>query len=252
MSLIVSGGEDPSSAAVSATNVEGIDVHDAIVTGNPVPDGGFASEDISLETDVAAGNMVRGLYTRKGARFIAGGVGVGDGISGTWTSAISEDDVERAAASGMYMVGPDTAADRVRGLGNALGAGLGILGIGARTPGSSEVKTLIIAIGATSAARATFLTPTSGKKIRVLSFRSSAQNLTTDPDEVQVYFGTGAAVTTNAASIVGIYDTGTDGTDGEHWADGEGPIGAADEVLSWRTETETETGLLGILSYREE
>ena len=38
----------------------------------------------------------------------------------------------------------------------------------------------------------------------------------------------------------------------DKWPDGSGPIGDTNEVVSWRTLTETETGLQLIVTYREE
>ena len=52
--------------------------------------------------------------------------------------------------------------------------------------------------------------------------------------------------------MIGTYDTGIDGTDNDIWPDGGGPVSRVDEIVSWRTQTETETGLLGVLVYREE
>jgi len=57
-----------------------------------------------------------------------------------------------------------------------------------------------------------------------------------------------------AETISGVKGT-TDllqGNDGEHWEDRAGPIGAVDDVLSWRVINETETSLFIIVHYREE
>lgn len=238
----------------STNKIQGTVSHDAVDSGNPVKIGGKAVT--GSPSAVADGDRVDALFDELGKL----GIFIGEDGTNDKVAVLSSanDGVDAAASSRLHTasdnsgLGPDGSWDRLRTLGDTAGAGLGVLSTGARTPGSSEVKTLVVVIGATSASRATFLTPSSGKKVRVLSFRASAQGLTTDPDEVQVYFGTGAAVTTNAASIIGIYDTGTDGTDDDKFPEGAGPIGAADAVVSWRTQTETETGLLGVLVYREE
>ena len=118
--------------------------------------------------------------------------------------------------------------------------------------GASEVKVKQDDIGATSATRATFLTPTSGKKVRVVSVQISTFGLTTNPDCVYVYFGTGAAYATNDTKCISAGNPGLNGSYFRQWPDGAGPGGAVDDVVSWRTQTETETALRVALIYREE
>ncbi len=149
-------------------------------------------------------------------------------------------------------VAPDSLQDRLRSLGDTVGAGLGVLAAAPWIPGASDVKSLTTQIGATSASINTALDPTAGKKIRLLSYRVVAEALATDPDRVGVYFGTGAAYVTNAASAIGEGQPGQTGSFGESWPDGAGPVGAADDNLSWITETETETALWITFHYREE
>ncbi len=115
-----------------------------------------------------------------------------------------------------------------------------------------EVTSVVVAIGASSATRATAINPTAGKKVRIISVEAQAFGLTTDPDAVYVYFGSGAAYTTNAASAIAALYTGTKGSDNRVWPDDGGPVGAADDDVSWRTETETETQRLLTVHYREE
>ena len=119
-------------------------------------------------------------------------------------------------------------------------------------PTASDVKVILVVVGGTSATRATALTPTSGTRVRILSARVSSLNLSTDPDEVEVYFGTGATIKTTVANAIGVYSPGVDSADSDKWPDGSGPIGDTNEVVSWRTLTETETGLQLIVIYREE
>lgn len=116
----------------------------------------------------------------------------------------------------------------------------------------SEVKTIQVAIGATSVTVATAITPTSGTSARIVSVRTSAQNLVTDPDEIEYYFVAGANITTTPANAITVHDTGTDGSDETSWPIGGGPIGDVDEVVAWRTLTETETGLQCVIAYTEE
>jgi len=122
----------------------------------------------------------------------------------------------------------------------------------AAMPGASEVKNDSKGINATSASRNTFFSPSSGKKIRLISIKVVSNGLTTDPDRVSVYFGTGAAYTTDGTKAVTEGSPGTTGSFSESWPDGAGPIGAADEALSWITETETETALRITCQFREE
>ena len=119
-------------------------------------------------------------------------------------------------------------------------------------PGASEVKSIVLAIGGTSATRATAINPTSGTKVRIISVEAIA-SLVTDPQAVYVYFGSGATYTTNAASAIAALYTTSDGSDSRSWPDGGGPVGAADDDVSWRTEIEVEaTILLLTVHYREE
>ena len=115
------------------------------------------------------------------------------------------------------------------------------------------VKKTVVAVGATSATRQTLLTPTTGLAIRIISVQVVTRGLTTNPDRVGVYFGTGAAYATNAASAIGECVPGTTGDEiiGP-WRAGEGPIGTVDQVLSGITETETETALRYTIVYQEE
>lgn len=104
-----------------------------------------------------------------------------------------------------------------------------------------------------SSTRATVLTPTSGKKVRIISCQQNSATGTAFTAET--YFGTGAFITTNAGSE--IMDSGSDGTNGEHthemvWPDGGGPVGAVDEVVSMRTGANVTAGLVVTIVYREE
>ena len=107
-------------------------------------------------------------------------------------------------------------------------------------------------VAATSATRQTLITPTTGKKVRVLKSTVVTRGLTTNPDRVGVYFGTGAAYTTTVANAVDEYVPGTTGRQESNWPDGGGPVGAVDAVLSGITETETELLLRYTIQYREE
>ena len=119
-------------------------------------------------------------------------------------------------------------------------------------PAASEVKTVRLTTGATSTTRSTELTPTSGKKVRVISLDLITDSATAT--NFEVYFGTGTNITTNAGSEIAECRLDTDIVMNftKSWPDGGGPVGAADEVVSIRTGTDIGTGGFGILTYREE
>lgn len=117
---------------------------------------------------------------------------------------------------------------------------------------AGRVLSIVVTIGATSAARATALSPTTGKRVRIVSVQVTSHGLTTDPDAVSVYFHTGSDFTSDTSKIIAVFAPGTSGAQDMTWGDGSGPRGDVDEVVSWRTETETETALHLVISYREE
>ena len=115
------------------------------------------------------------------------------------------------------------------------------------------IKQTTVAVAATSATRHLLLTPTSGLAIRIISVQIVTRGLTTNPDRVGVYFGTGAAYTTTPANAIGEAVPGTTGASFiGPWHVGEGPIGAKDAVVSGITETETELALRYTIVYQEE
>ena len=118
--------------------------------------------------------------------------------------------------------------------------------------GASEVKTARKRTVDNSTTRVTLITPTSGKKIRVTSVNVWTASATETTFEV--YFGTGAEIATNFGSEImdARLDTGVLNAFGMVWPDGGGPVGAADEVLSIRTDGNIT--ILGsfLVVYREE
>ena len=119
-------------------------------------------------------------------------------------------------------------------------------------PGASEVKTVRLTTGATSTTVSTELTPTSGKKVRVISIDLVTDSATAA--NFEVYFGTGANITSNAGKEIVETRLDTDNVPffTKTWPDGGGPVGAADDVVSIRTSADIGTGGFGILTYREE
>jgi len=118
--------------------------------------------------------------------------------------------------------------------------------------GASEVKSALKQIGFFSDSRETVATPTSGKKIRLISVQLLTKDTTAEP--MQVYFGTGASITTNAGKEI-MY-TLTNVVDAPSpsmvWPDGAGPVGAVDDVVSFRTNVDISSDLWIVIHYREE
>ena len=121
--------------------------------------------------------------------------------------------------------------------------------LGRRT---SDVLATTVAVAGTSASRQTVLTPTAGKQVRVISVQAASAALSTAPGRVSFYFGTGAAYTTTISKVIGQVVPTITGQQMLVWAEGDGPIGAVNDVVSAITETETETTMSYTLVYREE
>ena len=122
-----------------------------------------------------------------------------------------------------------------------------------RPQGVLSSDTLIAAavVGATSVTRATLITPTSGTRARILSVQVDSLAAATDPVRCEVYFGTGANITSTPANWIFVGYTGQTGQQGESFGE-TGPVGAIDAVVSIRTSTETETATHFVVRYREE
>ena len=235
--------------------IAGSVAHDAVDAGNPVKIGGKANT--GSPTAVENADRVDGWFNAYGAHaaFLTDENGTDRAVvRGTDADALTPGAATwslMTLASGMALA-PDGAMDRLRTLGNTAGAGLGVLAAAPWVPGASEITSTYRGGPSTSLTRDTIVTPTSGKKIRIVSIQVSTRGLTTDPIQVQFYFGTGAAYTTTAGKVIGQYAPSTTGNKEQTWPDGGGPVGAADDVLSWRTDTETETSYEATVHYREE
>jgi hypothetical protein len=231
--------------------------HDAVDSGNPVKIGGIYE---STPDTVESGDRVNARFTERGAMVVAIGEDSNANlvdISVDGDAKPTGSDVRLATHSLAYGVAPDTKLDRFRTLGDIAGAGLGVLAAAPWIPGASDVKSIIVDIGATSASVATIIDTTDGKKARIISVQIASSGLITDPVNVQVYFGTGANITTTPSNAIGEYVVGLNGSTGQEWPDGGGPVGLIDDafdigVVSWRTNTETETELRITVHYREE
>jgi len=118
--------------------------------------------------------------------------------------------------------------------------------------GASEVATVRLGTVADSSTRVTVVTPSSGKKIRIVSVGLHNRDVTRSL--FQVYFGTGASITTNPTKAIHEAHLGADhvGNSLVVWPDGGGPVGAADEVVSLAAAPDITTSGAVILHYREE
>lgn len=118
--------------------------------------------------------------------------------------------------------------------------------------GASEVIAVHYVGVNPSTTRATIATPTAGKKIRLLSVQLAMTS--TVISRFEVYFGTGADITTTPAKAVldVILDVDFWPSFFAAWPDGAGPVGAVDDVLSFRTSANTSTDARIIVLYREE
>lgn len=121
----------------------------------------------------------------------------------------------------------------------------------AAMPGASEVIQDFTSGTANSTARDTVATPTSGKKIRIISVNVRVNGAV---DSFEVYFGTGTNITSNTAKAI---TQGRVAAANEErsvtWPDGAGPVGAVDEVLSIRKTAAVAGENLEIIAvYREE
>ena len=129
---------------------------------------------------------------------------------------------------------------------------LGPLFTRAFRPGASEVKSVLKTTASNSTTRVTVLTPTSGKKVRIISCH--ARSGSTTGTGIEVYFATGATILTNAGKE--IVETVLDITDMPSiflvWPDGGGPVGAVDEVISLRTGADITNNVVVVIHYREE
>ena len=114
---------------------------------------------------------------------------------------------------------------------------------------ASEVKTAR-ATNNNSITRATALTPTSGKKVRVLSVNIAFEGATSNG--LEVYFDEGANIGTNSGKEIMEAHQAAVGPVFVAWPDGAGPVGAVDDVVSIRGTAAVAEDVDLILVYREE
>jgi len=126
------------------------------------------------------------------------------------------------------------------------------LNVNAFATGASEVKAASLRSVDPSTTRATIATPTSGKKIRLVSCQ--VWNGTTVASVIEVYFGTGADITINAGKEIAEPRLLVDKEQsfGMVWPDGGGPVGAVNDVVSLRTSANITNNCRILIHYREE
>ena len=104
----------------------------------------------------------------------------------------------------------------------------------------------------TSTVRNTVLSPTTGKRIRIIRIRA-IQEGSDGRHLLELYFGTGTDITTDpskAIDTLDILDLNDDET--RTYDRGEGPRGLRNEVLSGRWKTAAATGHKIMVEYDEE
>ncbi len=129
---------------------------------------------------------------------------------------------------------------------------LGPLFTRAWRPGASEIKAERTQTASDSTTRATMVTPTSGKKVRIISAQIMSDSAT--EARFELYFDTGANV--GSDSTKAILNISLDVDTAPHynisWPDGGGPIAAVDDVVSIRTNTNVSSSGVFVVHYREE
>lgn len=126
----------------------------------------------------------------------------------------------------------------------------GALHISPSIPGASEVLSERAAV--TSVTVATMITPTSGKRIRIVAI--SFAHVSTVAAATGIYFGTGANIASDStkaiAEFFGDIDVSTTSVT-MVFPDGGGPVGAIDDVVSVRNSVASSDSRL-VIHYREE
>lgn len=108
------------------------------------------------------------------------------------------------------------------------------------------------ASGVTSSSRTTVVTPSQGKRIRLVRL-TMTQTGSDGVHIAEVYLGTGTNISTNATkaiALVRIADLSAGSTPA--WTRGAGPVGLKNEVLSYRFTVAPSTNHQIIVEYTEE
>ena len=116
----------------------------------------------------------------------------------------------------------------------------------------SDTKTHYEPAPANNTDRSTLITPTTGKKVRLIRVKVS-QTSSDGLHHAELYFGTGANLATNAAKAIELIRVPdlSEGTT-RSWGRGAGPVGLKNEVVSFRWTVAPTTTHTIILEYTEE
>jgi hypothetical protein len=146
-----------------------------------------------------------------------------------------------------------TTWDRIRSLSATSLNGLGQLCFSGAVPGAGVVLGARV-ITVANTIRQTMITPTVGKRIRIISCALGSGGTVTG---IEVYFGTGANIDTTPANAI-VYGRIIEGAAGIYaqnpqfgFGDGSGPVGAVDAVVSQRNDSSIANHSI-IIHYREE
>lgn len=114
-----------------------------------------------------------------------------------------------------------------------------------------ETKTLFAATPNPSTTKATHITPITGHRVRIHSIFMNTASSTAA--QFEVYFGTGANITSTPANAIAActLDTDTQAFETVQFGD-DGPIGAVDSVVSTRTSADITTNGNFTIVYHEE
>ena len=126
------------------------------------------------------------------------------------------------------------------------------LNVNAKTAGASEVAGKVVPSTDGATVRKTLLTPSSGKRVRIVSADLSNDSATATA--MGIYFGTGATLLAGLTKLI-LFATlarGNQANQGQTWPDGGGPLGDVDEVVSFKVNTDVGGSGVGSIWYREE
>lgn len=218
--------------------------------------GALATQNISAEPDVTIGDKVRTLATRKGASLVSSfvnlGIFVDAAVNAQQARFIDELDNENELFLGAlgYLFNGAT-LDRQRGLGTVALDGLGQASVSPAVPGASVVRSEFHVINS-STTRQTIVTPTAGKRIRIIAaFGETSSGTATN---LEFYFGTGANIQTDETKVIWgtLLDLVDFPADNIPFPDGGGPVGAVNDVVSARSTVSVAPDTVFGIIYREE
>ncbi len=114
-----------------------------------------------------------------------------------------------------------------------------------------ETKTVFLATSGTSTTKATIITPITGHRVRIHSIFMNTVSATAS--QFEVYFDTGANITSDATKAIAActLDTDTQAFETVQFGD-NGPIGVVDDVVSIRTSVDITTNGNFTIVYHEE